>query len=202
MSPLIFLFGIIYRMIKNNKNKKVFVGLSGGVDSSVSSALLKEQGYTVVGVFIKAWEPENFDCGWRVERRDAMRVAATLDIPFITLDLSKEYKEKVVDYMVAEYKLGRTPNPDVMCNKAIKFGAFFDWAMSRGADFVATGHYARIKKKKAGDLETFEMLAGIDNNKDQTYFLWTLKQKQLAKTLFLVGDLEKSEVRKLATKFN
>jgi len=193
--------------------------MSGGVDSSVSAALLLEQGYDVIGVFIKAWEPAGFDCGWREERREAMRVAAKLDIPFITLDLSKEYKRDVVDYMMAEYKSGRTPNPDVMCNKAIKFGAFFRWAMAQGADYVATGHYARVIKNyklkikncnsnsdvipaKAG-IQTcvFQMLAGVDKNKDQTYFLWTLGQEQLAHTLFPVGHLQKEEVRKLAKKF-
>lgn len=185
--------------------------MSGGVDSSVSAALLKEQGYNVVGVFIKAWEPEGFDCGWREERRDAMRVAAHLDIPFMTLDLSKEYKDLVVDYMVAEYKAGRTPNPDVMCNKAIKFGAFFKKAMDSGADYVATGHYARtqnvksqmseVKSRIQNTEEKYEMLAGVDTNKDQTYFLWTLNQNHLAHTLFPVGHLEKPAVRKLAAKF-
>jgi len=171
--------------------------MSGGVDSSVSAALLKEQGYKVVGVFIKAWEPASagrrIDCGWREDRRDAMRVASLLDIPFMTLDLSKEYKEEVVDYMLAEYKAGRTPNPDVMCNKAIKFGAFYRRAMEAGADFVATGHYAQVIDGK--------MSAGVDRNKDQTYFLWTLNPEQLAHTLFPIGHLEKPEVRKLATKF-
>lgn len=216
--------------------------MSGGVDSSVSAALLKDQGFDVTGVFIKAWEPEGFDCGWREERRDAMRVAAQLNIPFITLDLSKEYKEAVVDYMIAEYKVGRTPNPDVMCNKAIKFGAFFKKAMAEGADFVATGHYARsarIADQRGRDADKrgrnsvdsnpqffipecqatssvvipahagiqaqdpeFQMLAGVDQNKDQSYFLWSLTQDHLAHTLFPVGDMEKPEVRKLAEKFN
>jgi len=178
---------------------KVFVGMSGGVDSSVSAALLKQQGFNVVGVFIKAWEPEGFDCGWRDERRDAMRVAAQLDIPFIILDLSKEYKESVVDYMISEYQSGRTPNPDVMCNKSIKFGAFFKRAMNDGADYIATGHYAQVKINNNGK---YEMLAGIDDNKDQTYFLWTLGQEQLSKTLFPIGGIKKDEVRKLAEKFN
>ncbi len=193
--------------MSNKITKKVFVGMSGGVDSSVSAALLQEQGYEVIGVFIKAWEPEGFDCGWREERRDTMRVAAHLKIPFVTLDLGKEYKESVVDYMVAEYKAGRTPNPDVMCNKAIKFGAFFKRAVSLGADYVAMGHYAQIQKAKCqksnvkSTEEKYEMLAGIDKNKDQTYFLWTLGQEQLSHTLFPVGHLEKTEVRKLAEKF-
>lgn len=195
-------------MEKTQKKQKVFVGLSGGVDSSVSAALLKKAGYDVTGVFIKAWSPENFDCGWRDERRDAMRVAAALDIPFITLDLSKEYKEEVVDYMIAEYQKGRTPNPDVMCNKSIKFGAFFKKARTAGADYVATGHYAKIisnskLKIKNGTKteEKHEMLAGVDKEKDQSYFLWTLRPEVLAHTLFPIGHLPKTEVRKLASKF-
>jgi len=183
-------------MVKS-KNKKVFVGMSGGVDSSVSALLLKNAGYGVTGVFIKVWQPEFFECTWRQDRLDAMRVCAKLDIPFITLNLEDEYKNEVVDYMIKEYKLGRTPNPDVMCNKYVKFGGFFDWAMKQGADYVATGHYARIEKIG----EKFELLAGEDKNKDQSYFLWTLTQKQLSKVLFPVGDIEKSKVRKLADKY-
>ncbi len=174
--------------------KKVFVGLSGGVDSSVSAALLQSQGYDVFGVFIKVWQPDFYECTWKEDRLDAMRVCAKLNIPFYTLDLEKEYKKEVVDYMIEEYKNGRTPNPDVMCNKYIKFGGFFDWAMSQGADFVATGHYARLNKEH-------ELVAGRDSNKDQSYFLWTLTKEQLSKTLFPVGDIEKTEVRKLAKKF-
>ncbi len=170
--------------------KKVYVGMSGGVDSSVSAALLKEAGYDVTGVFIKVWQPEWIDCTWKEDRLDAMRVAAKLDIPFVTLDLEREYKEEVVDYMVREYKLGRTPNPDVMCNRSVKFGGFFNWAMKQGADFVATGHYSQVKDGK--------LVAGSDKNKDQTYFLWTLTKDQLSKTLFPVGNIEKPEVRKLA----
>lgn len=187
-------------MFGNNKekNKKVFVGMSGGVDSSVSAALLKEQGYDVTGVFIKVWQPEFFECTWRQDRLDAMRVCAKLDIPFVTLNLEDEYKKEVVDYMIEEYKNGNTPNPDVMCNKYVKFGGFFDWAIAQGADYVATGHYARVKK--IGD--KYQMLAGDDKNKDQSYFLWTLTQKQLSKTLFPVGDIEKPEVRRLAKKYN
>lgn len=167
--------------------------MSGGVDSSVSAALLKKAGYDVTGVFIKVWQPDWINCTWREDRLDAMRVAAQLDIPFITLDLEKEYKEQVVDYMVAEYRSGRTPNPDVMCNRFVKFGGFYDWAMKRGADFVATGHYARIENGK--------LMMGDDQNKDQTYFLWTLTAEQLKHVLFPVGNIEKPEVRKLAKKF-
>ena len=177
--------------------KKVFVGLSGGVDSAVSAALLSERGFDVVGVFIKIWSPEWIGCTSREDRLDAMRVAAHLNIPFREIDLTKEYKKDVVDYMIREYKAGRTPNPDVFCNKYIKFGIFFDWAISQGADFVATGHYARVKEENG----IFKMLAGADASKDQSYFLWTLGQKQLSRTIFPVGDLEKSEVRKLAKKY-
>ena len=168
--------------------------MSGGVDSSVSAALLKKAGYDVMGVFIKVWQPDWIKCTWKEDRLDAMRVCAKLEIPFITLDLEKEYKKEVVDYMISEYKAGRTPNPDVMCNRYVKFGGFYDWAMKNGADYVATGHYARIENGK--------LLAGEDKNKDQSYFLWTLMKEQLSKTLFPVGDIEKLEVRRLAKKFN
>ncbi len=190
---------------KNNKGK-VFVGMSGGVDSSVSAALLKEQGYDVTGVFIKVWQPEFFECTWRQDRMDAMRVCAKLDIPFVTLNLEDEYKREVVDYMIREYKEGKTPNPDVMCNKYVKFGGFFDWAMLQGADYVATGHYARVAEGCGLDADKrrkiFKLLAGDDKNKDQTYFLWTLTQKQLSKTFFPIGDIEKPQVRRLAKKYN
>ena len=178
--------------MKGSKGK-AFVGLSGGVDSSVSAALLKQQGYDVTGVFIKGWYPDWMDCTWREDRLDAMRVAVRLGIPFVTLDLEKEYKEEVVDYMVREYRAGRTPNPDVMCNKHVKFGAFYDWALAEGADCVATGHYARI--------DGTSLLSGRDAGKDQSYFLWTLTKKQLGKILFPVGGIEKDEVRKLAKRF-
>ncbi len=179
---------------KENIGKKVFVGMSGGVDSSVSAALLKLQGYDVTGVFIKVWQPDFMPCSWKDERRDAMRAAAHLDIPFITLDLEKEYKKEVVDYMITEYRKGLTPNPDVMCNKYVKFGSFFDWAMGQGADLIATGHYAQTDGRN--------LFKGQDDNKDQSYFLWTLGARQLAKTLFPVGDIPKSEVRRLARKLN
>lgn len=185
--------------------KKVFVGLSGGVDSSVSAALLKRDGYDVTGVFIKAWYPDFLTCTWKEDRRDAMRVCAVLDIPFLTIDLEKEYKKEVIDYMIREYAEGRTPNPDVMCNKAIKFGGFFKKAMALGADYVATGHYARVVEARQ-DLDDersviYKMLEAKDDNKDQTYFLWTLTQKELSHTLFPVGDMPKSKVRELAEEF-
>ncbi len=186
--------------------KKVFVGLSGGVDSAVSAALLLRDGYDVTGVYIKVWQPDWIECNWKEERRDAMRVAAHLGIPFVTLDLVKEYKQGVIDYMIKEYSLGRTPNPDVMCNREVKFGGFWKWAKAHGADFIATGHYARvlpvdtknINYKKVG---YYSMLAGVDKNKDQSYFLWTLNQNDLPHVLFPVGHLLKPKVRKLATKF-
>lgn len=194
----------------NNTGKKVFVGMSGGVDSSVSATLLKDAGFDVVGVFIKVWQPDFVECTWREDRLDAMRVCAKLKIPFFTLNLEKEYKRDVADYMINEYRAGRTPNPDVMCNKYVKFGAFFDWAIKQGADFVATGHYARVRKTvedisfcEASKNETPSpvlLLAGTDKNKDQSYFLWTLTQKQLSKTLFPIGDIEKPEVRRIAKK--
>jgi tRNA-specific 2-thiouridylase len=190
---------------KIGKNRKVFVGLSGGVDSAVSAALLKEQGYDVTGVFIKAWTPPGYKCSWREDRRSAMRAAAVLDIPFITLDLEKEYKEKVADYMIGEYRAGRTPNPDVMCNKEIKFGSFYNWAIAQGAQAVATGHYARASASPVqGEVDAerrVRLYEGTDKNKDQSYFLWTLTSEQLKHILFPIGHLEKSEVRKLATKF-
>jgi tRNA-specific 2-thiouridylase len=172
---------------------RVFVGMSGGVDSSVSAALLKKEGYNVTGVFIKVWQPDWIECNWREERYEAMRAAAHLGIPFVTLDLEKEYKQGVIDYMIAEYAAGRTPNPDVMCNREVKFGAFWKWAEKQGADHIATGHYAQNIDNK--------LIAGTDKNKDQSYFLWTLNQNDLKHVLFPVGHLEKPEVRKLAAKF-
>ncbi len=177
------------------KKKVVFVGMSGGVDSSVSAALLKEQSYEVVGVFIRTWHPDFLECNEEEERRDAMRVAAHLDIPFLTFDFEDVYKKEVGDYMIAEYRAGRTPNPDVMCNKEVKFGAFLKKALTMGADSVATGHYAINK-----NLKDFYLQKGKDPSKDQSYFLWTLNQKQLSNILFPVGHLKKEEVRKLAKK--
>ena len=176
---------------------KVFVGLSGGVDSSVSAALLKEAGHEVTGVFIRGWYPENIPCTWREDRQDAMRVAAHLKIPFTTLDLEKEYKESVIDYLISEYKEGRTPNPDVLCNQDIKFGAFLAWAKEKGADKVATGHYAQVIEKNG----TFSLRQGKDSKKDQSYFLYTLTQKELAHVFFPVGGFEKSKTRDLAKKY-
>lgn len=176
--------------------KKVYVGLSGGVDSSLSAYLLKKQGYDVTGVFIKVWQPDFVDCTWRDDRLDAMRVCAHLGIPFRTLDLEDEYKKSVIDYMLSEYKRGRTPNPDVMCNREIKFGAFLEWAKEQGGDFIATGHYARnVFNKKTG---LYELRRSLDESKDQTYFLWTLTQEVLAHVLFPVGCMRKAEVRKIA----
>jgi len=166
--------------------------MSGGVDSSVSAYLLKKQGYDVSGVFIRVWQPENGECTWKEERRDAMRVCAHLDIPFITLDLRDEYKKGVVDYMFHEYSIGNIPNPDVMCNREVKFGAFWKWAKENGADFIATGHYAQNINGK--------LLEGKDKNKDQSYFLWTLEMYELGHILFPVGHLDKPELRKIAEK--
>jgi len=178
--------------------KKIFVGMSGGVDSSVSAALLQKEGHDVIGVFIKVWQADFLPCTWREERREAMRAAAHLGIPFLTLDLEKEYKTSVVDYMIREYGMGRIPNPDVMCNKEVKFGAFLKFAESQGADFIATGHYARSIRNEENQ---YKLFAGVDKEKDQSYFLWTLTQAQLAHTLFPVGHLQKSEVRQLAKQF-
>lgn len=184
--------------IHTPKNKKVYIGLSGGVDSSVSAALLVEKGYDVTGVFIKVWQPDFIECTWKEDRLDAMRVAATLGIPFITLDLEKEYKEGVIDYMIGEYKKGRTPNPDVMCNREVKFGAFYAWVKKQDKDaYIATGHYAQIVNDEHG----FHLQKSKDEAKDQTYFLWTLTSSVLSSTLFPIGGMEKSEVRKLAEKF-
>lgn len=175
-------------------NKKVLVGLSGGVDSSVACLLLKEQKYSVEAVFIKVWQPDFIECNWREEMRDAMRVCTQLQIPFHFLDLEKEYKKRVADYFINEYKTGRTPNPDVVCNKYIKFGHMFDYAKKKGFDFVATGHYVRNLKNK--------LFRGKDLDKDQSYFLWSLTKNRLNKILFPVGDLNKEEVRKIAKKHN
>lgn len=184
------------------RGKKVFVGLSGGVDSAVSAALLKQRGFHVTGVFIKVWQPDFLPCSWRDERRDAMKVAIALDIPFLFFDFEEEYKKGVVDKMIAEYETGRTPNPDVLCNKEIKFGAFWKKAKEMGADYIATGHYAQLQRiilrKDTKDYPLYRLLEGKDKEKDQSYFLWTLNQSDLSHILFPISDLKKSEVRTLA----
>lgn len=179
--------------------KRVVVGLSGGVDSSVAAHLLQEEGYEVIGLFMRNWHDESVilsnDCPWIDDSNDALLVAEKLGIPFQVLDLSKEYKERIVDYMFAEYEAGRTPNPDVLCNREIKFDVFLKAALELGADFVATGHYCRKTISEDG---TQHLLAGLDPNKDQSYFLCQLSQEQLSKALFPIGNLQKSEVRAIA----
>lgn len=183
--------------------KKVVVGLSGGVDSSVSAYLLKEQGYEVIGLFMKNWHDDSVtisdECPWLDDSNDAMMVADKLGIPFQTVDLSEQYKERIVDYMFNEYENGRTPNPDVLCNREIKFDVFMKIALSLGADYVATGHYCRREELVQNGKTIYRLMAGKDNNKDQSYFLCQLTQEQLSRTLFPIGDLQKSEVRKIAS---
>ena len=187
--------------------KTVVVGLSGGVDSSVAAYLLKEQGYNVIGLFMKNWHDDSVtisdDCPWLDDSNDAMLVAEKLNIPFQTVDLSVEYKDKIVDYMFNEYKNGRTPNPDILCNREIKFDVFLKIALSLGADYVATGHYCRKGTVEgASNPEIYKLLSGADSNKDQSYFLCQLSQAQLSKTLFPIGELTKPEVRAIAAKLN
>ncbi len=187
--------------------KKVVIGLSGGVDSSVAAYLLKAQGYDVIGLFMKNWHDDSVtiseECPWLEDSNDALIVAEKLGIPFQTVDLSVEYKERIVDYMFAEYERGRTPNPDVLCNREIKFDVFLKIALQLGADFVATGHYCRKGVLKSSDgSQTYQLLAGKDVNKDQSYFLCQLSQEQLSRTLFPIGDLTKPEVRYLAAENN
>lgn len=182
--------------------KRVIVGLSGGVDSSVAAYLLKEQGYEVIGLFMKNWHDDSVtisnECPWLEDSNDAMLVADKLGIPFQVVDLSEEYKERIVDYMFKEYELGRTPNPDVLCNREIKFDAFLKIALELGADYVATGHYCRKGAELVNGETVYKLLAGKDKNKDQSYFLCQLSQKQLSKALFPIGELTKPEVRKIA----
>ena len=184
------------------KRGRVIVGLSGGVDSSVAAYLLKEQGYEVIGLFMKNWHDDSVtisnECPWLDDSNDALLVAEKLGIPFQTVDLSEEYKERIVDYIFAEYEMGRTPNPDVLCNREIKFDVFLKIALSLGADFVATGHYCRKEEEIIDGRRIYKLKAGKDANKDQSYFLCQLSQQQLAKTLFPIGNLSKPEVRKIA----
>lgn len=174
--------------------KRVFVGLSGGVDSSVAALLLKQQGYEVIGVYMKNWSQDlpGVKCPWQEDYQDAKRIAVQLGIDFKVYDFEKEYRLKVVDYMIAEYKAGRTPNPDIMCNQEVKFKLFLETALEDGADYIATGHYAKIKNGK--------LLRARDENKDQTYFLYRISPKALSKVLFPLGDLTKPQVRELAKK--
>ena len=184
--------------------KRVVVGLSGGVDSSVAAYLLKEQGYEVIGLFMKNWHDDSVtisnECPWLEDSNDALLVAEKLGIPFQTVDLSEQYQEKIVDYMFKEYENGRTPNPDVLCNREIKFDVFMKIAVSLGADYVATGHYCRKNTIEVDGKKVHQLLAGKDDNKDQSYFLCQLSQDQLAKALFPIGELTKPEVREIATK--
>lgn len=183
---------------------RVVVGLSGGVDSSVAAYLLKEQGYDVVGVFMKNWHDDSVtiskECPWLDDSNDAMIVAQHLGIPFQAIDLSVPYKERIVDYMFEEYQRGRTPNPDVLCNREIKFDIFLETALKLGAQFVATGHYARKAATVVDEKTVYRLLAGVDNNKDQSYFLCQLTQDQLSRSLFPLGELSKPEVRELASR--
>ncbi|WP_136667125.1 tRNA 2-thiouridine(34) synthase MnmA [Flavobacterium sp. H122] len=186
--------------------KRVVVGLSGGVDSSVAAYLLKEQGYEVIGLFMKNWHDDSVtisnECPWLEDSNDALLVAQKLGIPFQTVDLSEQYKEKIVDYMFAEYEKGRTPNPDVLCNREIKFDVFMKIALSLGADYVATGHYCRKAETEIDGKPMYQLLAGVDGNKDQSYFLCQLSQEQLAKALFPIGELTKPQVREIASKID
>ena len=186
--------------------KRVVVGLSGGVDSSVAAYLLKQQGYEVIGLFMKNWHDDSVtisnECPWLEDSNDAMLVAQKLGIPFQTVDLSEIYKEKIVDYMFREYEKGRTPNPDVLCNREIKFDVFLKIALELGADFVATGHYCRKSTEEINTKKIYKLLAGKDIHKDQSYFLCQLSQEQLSKAIFPLGELEKPTVRKIAKEQN
>ena len=182
--------------------KKVIVGLSGGVDSSVSALLLKQQGYEVIGLFMKNWHDETVtisdECPWLDDSNDAMLIAEKLGIPFQTVDLSKEYHSRIIDYMFNEYENGRTPNPDVLCNREIKFDVFLEIALGLGADYIATGHYCQVNKINKDDKEIYRLMAGADEKKDQSYFLCQLNQKQLSKAIFPIGHLTKADVRNIA----
>ncbi len=188
------------------KKKRVIVGLSGGVDSSVAAHLLIQQGYEVIGLFMKNWHDESVtlsdECPWLEDSNDAILVAERLGIPFQTVDLSTEYKERIVDYMFDEYAAGRTPNPDVLCNREIKFDVFLKIAISLGANYVATGHYCQKETLVTKNGKVYQLLSGSDGNKDQSYFLCQMTQDQLAKTLFPIGHLQKAEVREIARKLD
>ena len=182
--------------------KRVVVGLSGGVDSSVAAYLLQKQGYEVIGLFMKNWHDDSVtisdECPWLEDSNDALMVAEKLGIPFQTVDMSVPYKQRIVDYMFREYERGRTPNPDVLCNREIKFATFLEYALNLGADYVATGHYCRKDTIEVNGQTIYRLLAGKDQNKDQSYFLCQLSQSQLGRALFPIGDLQKSEVRAIA----
>ena len=184
--------------------KKVIIGLSGGVDSSVSALLLKQQGYEVIGLFMKNWHDETVtisdDCPWLDDSNDALLIAEKLDIPFQTVDLSEQYHSRIIDYMFNEYENGRTPNPDVLCNREIKFDIFLKIALNLGADYIATGHYCQVNKINKDNKEIYRLIAGADEKKDQSYFLCQLSQKQLSKAIFPIGHLTKSDVRDIAKK--
>ena len=184
--------------------KKVIIGLSGGVDSSVSALLLKQQGYEVIGLFMKNWHDETVtisdDCPWLDDSNDAMLIAEKLDIPFQTVDLSEQYHSRIIDYMFNEYENGRTPNPDVLCNREIKFDIFLKIALDLGADYIATGHYCQVNKINKDNKEIYRLIVGADEKKDQSYFLCQLNQKQLSKAIFPIGHLTKSDVRDIAKK--
>jgi tRNA-specific 2-thiouridylase len=188
------------------KMKRVVVGLSGGVDSSVAAYLLQQQGYEVIGLFMKNWHDDSVtisnECPWLEDSNDALLVAEKLGIPFQTVDLSEQYREKIVDYMFSEYEKGRTPNPDVLCNREIKFDVFMKIALGLGADYVATGHYCRKGETEVDGKKIYRLLAGADANKDQSYFLCQLSQEQLAKALFPIGELTKPQVREIAAEMD
>lgn len=175
----------------------IWVGASGGVDSSVAMYLLKKAGYNVVACYLKTWQPDFIECTWQQDRRDAMRVAASLEIPFVTLDVEAVYKKEVADYMINEYKAGRTPNPDILCNKEVKFGVFLRYALAHGATKVATGHYARITQSNGSTV----IQEAVDSTKDQSYFLWAIPPEALSQVMFPIGEYTKKQVRDIAHKY-